>query len=165
VTDLLRPDLAGYVDLVRRLVQAGTPGRLLLALHEAHRSFGGADESVIGVLIQELNTDRRTIASVLAVYEELRKPTETARTVKVCKGVNCLQRGADRSRPRYFEMLSSLGVSLEIVEPTCLDQCHHGPSLRVGNLIYCATDDEVVVDQRTWRADLKPIVPKVADPG
>jgi NADH:ubiquinone oxidoreductase subunit E len=69
----------------------------------------------------------------------------------LCKGVSCSSMGAATLHHDLLQVLEGAGLTVEVQEEHCLEQCDRGPTLSIADCAFTCAREEVVDDERTWR--------------
>jgi hypothetical protein len=69
----------------------------------------------------------------------------------LCKGVSCSSNGAAALHHDLLQVLEDAGLTVEVQEEHCLEQCDRGPTLSIDGCAFTCAREEVVDDERTWR--------------
>ncbi len=128
---------------------APLPGAVLLA---AHALFvrGLASDEIRARVAGALGVPPSDFDAIVAFHARLVAPP-AADPLILCRGVSCRINGAMPFHARLRELLAAAGVETSIQEVHCLNQCEHGPNLRLGDRIVCTGKRRVVEDVRRWR--------------
>ncbi|MCB9833445.1 MAG: hypothetical protein H6807_13325 [Planctomycetes bacterium] len=137
-------------EILTRLREARSRQPALRALIEVRLAGLSADEEVLGLLARALGRgpgELRRIASWLTDVLDSTGP----RSLHRCVSVSCGAKGAADFWAEFGPCLERAGLGREVVPVHCLGQCEQGPSLALGERVYTAGADLVVVDDRPWR--------------
>ena len=121
-------------------------------------SLSQAVPVLAGLLHEELHgtpyaatkSDKKVTAARIWVQRLVNGVRERTPLV-LCKGVSCSSMGAADLHHDLLQVLEDAGLTVEVQEEHCLEQCDRGPTLSINGCAFTCAREEVVDDERTWR--------------
>jgi len=116
---------------------AGSPGPLLLVLHEVQRSFGYVPPAAVALIAQAMNLSRAEVHGVVSFYHYFRNTPPARHRVQICRAESCqsmngetlAQHAERRLGVRFGETTTDGRYSLEAVY--CLGNCACSPAVMI----------------------------------
>jgi NADH:ubiquinone oxidoreductase subunit E len=126
-------------------------GAALLVLMACHRRGVEIDGPRLDEIARLLCLGTGDLARVVDFHCAMLSGTRDSGAVTLCRGVNCTLAGAEDLHAKIRCHLAEACAQRPVVEVFCLNHCDRGPSIRVGDRVYCGATDEVAEEVRHWR--------------